>query len=223
MSKQAWHKESGASLVAIMVSIALFGIIVVMASQSFRNISVSGRRVEAAMSAREVENVILQAFVQKYKQYIQAACPAGGAYFNNWAIGSLAAVSYQNIRFYNAKFTTTVAPPPAAGKDLERCRSTAFSAVTPAIAHTFYGCYDLRTVPTARDTASKDAFAANRGAFIEMYVKLRNLKTDTEVLCNQMMTNRGFGFEVYYALHWTTPAGDTVMYDTKLGSFNAAY
>jgi hypothetical protein len=56
-----------------------------------------------------------------------------------------------------------------------------------------------------------------------MYVKLRNLKTDTEVLCNQMMTNRGFGFEVYYALHWTTPAGDTVMYDTKLGSFNAAY
>lgn len=201
-----------------------------MASQGYRNISVSGRRVEAAMSAREVENVILQAFVQKFKLYVESACAGDGTYFNNLVIGSLADVSYRNVRFYDANYTSTVAPPPMASNDIKRCNSTPFSAVAPAIAHTFYGCFDLRTLPAARQNAvnsalkaSNDAYAANRGAFIEMYVKLRNLKTDTQALCNQMIKDRGFGLEVYYALHWATPAGDTVMYDSKLGTFNANY
>lgn len=229
-SQQPWNKESGASIVAILVSMALFGIIAVMASQGYRNISVSGRRVEAAMSAREVENVILQAFVQSFKNYVESTCDGDGTYFDPLVIGGLADVSYRNVRFYGADYTTPVSPPAMAESDLKRCNSTPFSAITPANAHTFYGCFDLRTLPTARQNAvnnalkaSNDAFAANRGAFIEMYVKLRNLKTDSQALCNQMIKNRGFGLEVYYALHWTTPAGDRVMYDSKLGTFNANY
>jgi type II secretory pathway pseudopilin PulG len=229
-SKQPWNKESGASLVAILVSMALFGIIAVMASQGYRNISVSGRRVEAAVSAREVENVILQAMVQKFSNFIEDACPAGGTYFNNMVIGRLARVNYRNIRFYDANHLNLVRPPEMALKDLERCNSTAFSSTTPINSNTFYGCFDLKTVDEARISstntnlkASNDAFAANRGAFIEMYVKLRNLKTDTPALCNQMIKDRGFGMEVYYALHWTTPAGGSVMYDSKLGTINANY
>jgi type II secretory pathway pseudopilin PulG len=230
-SKRPWNQESGASLVAIMVSMALFGIVAVMAAQGFRNISFSGRRVEASVSAREIENVLLQAFVLKWKKYIEDGCPTGGAYFNNLVVGALADVSYRNVRFYNATHTATVQPPPAARNDLKRCNSTAFSnTAVPADSDTFYGCFDLRTLDSVRVNtqnnqlkASNDAFAANRGAFMEMYVKLRNLKTDQQALCTQMIKDRGFGLEVYYALHWTTPAGDTVIYDSKLGTFNANY
>jgi type II secretory pathway pseudopilin PulG len=229
-SNRPWNKESGASLVAIMVSLALFGIVAAMAAQGFRNISFSGRRVEAAVSAREVENVLLQSFVQKWKKFIEDGCPTGGAYFDNFVVGALADVSYRRVRFYNSGFTATVPPPTAAAKDLDRCNSTPFSNSVPADSHTFYGCFDLRTLNGVRINtqnnqlkASNDAFAANRGAFMEMYVKLRNLKTDAEALCRNMIKDRGFGLEVYYALHWTTPAGDTVIYDSKLGTFNANY
>ncbi len=231
-SKQPWTKESGASIVAILVSMALFGIIAVMASQGYRNISVSGRRVEAAMSAREVENTILQAFVARFKDYVSASCNGDGTSFNGMQIGGLATATYRNVRFYDSSYVTTVPAPTMASEDVKRCNSTPFSATTPANtnAHTFYGCFDLKTLPGARQNlansalkASNDAFAANRGAFIEMYVKLRNLKTDTQAPCSQMIKGRGFGLEVYYALHWTTPAGETVMYDSKLGTFNANY
>ena len=43
-----------------MMSLAIFAIVAMMAARSFRNINVSGRKVEAAMSAREAENLMLQ-------------------------------------------------------------------------------------------------------------------------------------------------------------------
>jgi type II secretory pathway pseudopilin PulG len=226
-NRHSWSKESGASLVAIMVSMAIFGVVAVMASQSFRNISFSGRRVEAAMSAREAENVILQSMVQKFRDYIVGSCPqAVDAFFEEATrkqIGTLATINHKNVRFYNSKYTATVNPPSQAADDLKRCRSTPFASAQPINADTFYGCFDLETVAASRNQSSADAFSGNRGAFIEMYVKLRNLKTDTASTCANMIIDRGFGFEVYYALHWTTPAGEDVLYDTKLGTFNVAY
>lgn len=225
-NRHSWSKESGASLVAIMVSMAIFGIVAVMASQSFRNISFSGRRVEAAMSAREAENVILQSMVQKFRDYVADSCPqAVNTFFHDATrdkIGTLATIRHKNVRFYNKNYAT-VNPPNQAADDLKRCRSTSFASGQTINANTFYGCFDLQTVAASRLDASADAFVGNRGAFIEMYVKLRNLKTDTAATCANMIADRGFGLEVYYALHWATPAGDSVMYDTKLGTFNVAY
>jgi len=223
-SRNPWNRESGASLVAIMMSLALFGIVAVMASEGFRNINVSGRRVEAAMSARDIENVIMQAMVQRFKTYIANGCTQQpNNFFNGFTIGNLATVSHKNVRFYNETHSQTVLPPAAAKEDLARCNGTLFSTVAPASSHTFYGCFDLKTLDLPRGKASQDAFASNRGAFIEMYVKLKNFKTDAEARCNEMIADRGFGLEVYHAMHWTTPAGNTVMYDNKLGTLNAAY
>ncbi|MDQ3235450.1 MAG: hypothetical protein M3Q07_26870, partial [Pseudobdellovibrionaceae bacterium] len=98
-----------------------------------------------------------------------------------------------------------------------------FSYFTTPNSDTFYGCFNLMTNQSAKDKAAKGAFAGNRGAFVEMHVKLRNFKTDTVTSCATMVSSRGFGLEVYYALHWTTSAGADVMYDTKLGSLNVAY
>lgn len=226
-SKQAWNKESGASLVAIMMSLAIFAIVAMMASQSFRNINLSGRKVEAAMSAREAENLIIQAISRRFREYIKGACAVAPNNFFNQSpenlIGTLAAFTHKNPRFYSPGYTVTAAPAEAAG-DVKRCQSTPFStSVLPANGNTFYGCFDLQTQAGARLQASKDSFAGNRGAFIEMYVKLKNLKTDTAVTCANMIRNRGFGFEIYYSLHWATSAGDRVVYDSKLGTFNVAY
>ncbi|WP_141733790.1 PulJ/GspJ family protein [Oligoflexus tunisiensis] len=224
-NKHSWNNESGASLVTIMVSMAIFAIVAVMSSQSFRNISVTGRRAEAAMSAREVETVVMQAMVQKFKDYIKDNCNmAADAYFDGFDIGSLIEIKHKDVQFYSLGETPTVVAAPAlANADLDRCKRTPFSAATPPNSDTFYGCFDLRTKDDVRKKASEDAFAANRGAFVEMYVKLRNFKTDEQVICTNMVKDRGLGLEVYYALHWTTPAGNNVMYDTKLGTLNATY
>lgn len=224
MINKAWNKESGASLVAIMVSLAIFAVVSMMASRSFRNINVSGRKVEAAMSAREAENLILQNLTRKFREYIEKGCVENPTtFFQSHQIGTLATVNHKNPRFYSPKYTVT-APPAQASKDVERCQGTPFAAgVLPNNANTFYGCFDLQTQGPARTNASKDAFAGNRGAFIEMYVKMKNLKTDQPVTCEAMIKSRGFGFEIYYALHWTTSAGDTVLYDSKLGTFNVGY
>lgn len=226
MTDKAWNKESGASLVAIMMSLAIFAIVAMMAARSFRNINVSGRKVEAAMSAREAENLIVQALTRQFRAYIEASCPATvNNFFQNTKIGTLALANHKNPRFYNTTFTATTPPPSQAEGDVKRCQSTPFvaSALTPNNANTFYGCFDLQTLPTTRQNASKDAFAGNRGAFVEMYVKLKNLKTDTPVTCANMVQSLGFGFEVYYSLHWATSAGDKVLYDSKLGTFNVGY
>ncbi|HET9238317.1 MAG TPA: hypothetical protein VFO10_13735 [Oligoflexus sp.] len=224
MTNKAWNKESGASLVAIMMSLAIFAIVSLMASRSFQNINVSGRKVEAAMSAREAENLILQNLTRHFRKYIEEGCAQNpNNFFLNHEIGTLVTVNHKNPRFYSPKDTVT-APPAQASKDVERCQGTPFAAgVLPNNAHTFYGCFDLRTQSAARTNASKDAFAGNRGAFIEMYVKMKNLKTDQPVTCAAMIKSRGFGFEIYYALHWATSAGDTVFYDSKLGTFNVGY
>lgn len=226
-SKQAWNKESGASLVAIMMSLAIFAIVALMASRSLRNINLSGRKVEAAMSAREAENLILQALTQRFRAYIEGGCSVNPNTFFNQSpensIGTLATFSHKNPRFYTPQYAVTPAPVEAAN-DVKRCQSTQFSAGgLPSNASTLYGCFDLQTQTGARTQASKDAFAGNRGAFIEMYVKLKNLKTDTAVTCANMIESRGFGFEIYYSLHWATSAGDKVVYDSKLGTFNVAY
>jgi type II secretory pathway pseudopilin PulG len=223
--KHSWNSESGASLVAIMVSMAIFATIAVMASQSFRNINVTGRRAEAAMSAREVENVVMQALVQRFRDYIKDACKfTPEAHFDGFKIGSMVEVKHKDVRFYKlGNSPAEVAAPALATADLNRCKKTPFSTVPPPGSNTFYGCFDLKTENSIRDKASEDAFAANRGAFVEMHVKLLNFKTDVPVVCTDMVKDRGLGLEVYYALHWTTPAGTNVMYDTKLGTLNATY
>jgi type II secretory pathway pseudopilin PulG len=227
LTDKAWNKESGASLVAIMMSLAIFAIVAMMAARSFRNINVSGRKVEAAMSAREAENLILQTLTRQFRAYIEAGCTATpNSFFQNTQIGTLALANHKNPRFYtNTTQYIVTTPPDQAKEDVRRCQSTPFvaAAVTTNNANTFYGCFDLQTVQTARQNASKDAFAGNRGAFIEMYVKLKNLKTDTPVTCANMVQSLGFGFEVYYSLHWATSAGDSVLYDSKLGTFNVGY
>lgn len=228
-SNQPWNKESGASLVAIMVAMAIFAIVAVMASQSFRNINFSGRRVEAAMSAREVENVILQRMVAQFQTFVRNGCTADpNTFFNGLPIGGLIMANRvkanQPVRFYDASINyNPTNPPAAAGDDLKRCYGTPFSSAAPQNSDTFYSCFDLKTIDAQRNKASNDAFAANRGAFLETYVKLRNFKTDALTLCNAMILNRGFGLEVYYSLHWTTQAGDKVLYDSKLGTLNAAF
>jgi type II secretory pathway pseudopilin PulG len=207
-----------------MMSLAIFAIVALMAARSFRNINISGRKVEAAMSAREAENLILQTLTRRFRAYIEGGCAVNpNNFFQNNQIGTLAALNHKNPRFYTPQYTVTT-PPGQAVEDVKRCQSTPFAAgVLPNNANTFYGCFDLQTLPAARNQASKDAFAGNRGAFIEMYVKLKNLKTDTPVTCANMIQSRGFGFEIYYALHWATSAGDSVLYDSKLGTFNVGY
>jgi hypothetical protein len=209
-------------MVAVMVAMALFATIAVMASQSFRNINTTGRRAEAAMSAHDVESVIVGSMVQRYKDFVRGRCSGDPNIFFLGDIGSLTSVTMKNPVFRDSSNNTMSPPSTVAQQDVDRCNQTSFSKVTPASADSFYGCYNLTTVAATREKATHNSFAANRGAFIEIYVRLRNLQTDALATCTSIMNDRGFGMEVYYSLHWTTPSGNSTLYDSKTGTLNAA-
>ncbi len=224
-----WSKQSGASLVSVMVATALFGIIAVMSSQSFKNLNTSSRKLESAMSAREIEGVIVQTVVARFKSYVLinkcAKAPTTYADFKTISIGSLGSAVIKPASFKDYKGNPITAPA-LAKEDLARCAATPFSkAPTLPDSKGFYQCFAIDIDPTAKAAASKsqEAFASNQGAFVEVFVKIRNLQTDAAIEpCSAMATGRGFGLEVYYALHWATYDPSGLLYDSKVGTLNVA-
>lgn len=221
-----WNSESGTSIVAVMVALALFGIIAVLSSQSLQNMTTSGRRADSAMSARDAESIIVQSLIEEFRTYVTAGCVAApDTFFKDKPIASLAKVHMKNVQFYTDEkhLSLAKANPPGSDADLERCNSTAFTTSATPLSSRFYGCFNIETEKNIREKASLESFSANRGAFIEVHVKLRNLRTDQETLCNAMVSGQGLGLEVYYALHWAIGSGQNTLYDSKLGSLNAAF
>ncbi len=220
---QHWSSESGTSLVSVLVALALFAIVAVMSSVSFKNLNSSKRRTEASVAIRDLESVIVQTIVQRYKDYIlNNRCVATQtAYFTTMTIGSLAQVTQKPILFRDKQGNPAAAPALAAA-DITRCTNTAFSTASPLnTSQSFYNCLNINTLATAANLASKDAFASNQGAFVEVYVKIRDLRTDAAVRCIDVI-GKGYGLEVSYMLHWTLADPSGTIYDSKTGTLNVA-
>jgi len=218
-----WTHESGASIVSVLVALVLFAIVAVMSSVSFKNLNSSKRRTEASVAVRDLESVIVQTIVQRYKDYILTnKCVATqNAYFITMPIGSLAQVTQKPILFRDKQGNPTTAPALAAA-DMTRCTNTAFSSASPLnTSQSFYNCLNINTLATAASLASKDSFASNQGAFVEMYVKIRDLRTDATVRCMDVI-GKGYGLEVSYMIHWTLSDPSGTIYDSKTGTLNAA-
>lgn len=231
--KELGPKESGVSIVAVMVAMALFAVVAVMASQSFRNISASGRRADATMSAHEAEANIVQAIVARYKDFVVAKCNSGAltAFEAQIDVGTLATLLSEKPEFLDVNALPATAPK-AAEPDIKRCVTTPFTNGNLPRVDSFYSCYNITVLPASRNKASRDAFAKNRGAFVEVYVRIRNLQTDQLITCDNVTgTSQGLGLEVLYSMHWAMSGGSKtvtnssetldIYYDNKTGSLSA--
>ncbi len=215
--------EAGMTLTSVLVSLAVLGVFVVMSSQSFKNLQSAARRVEASSAVRDIESLTIQALSDRFKSYVlvDRCTTAPSLYFSNISLGEMGSLSMSPIVFRNRKGSATEAPPEA-HKDLARCSSTPFSrAPTLTGTATFYACFNVTTNATAAAQAAAGTFAANRGAFVEFFVNLRDLRTDSLVPCN-LISGKGYGLESFYYMHWATQTPTSVIYDSKIGTINAA-
>jgi hypothetical protein len=229
MTQRALHvrSEAGASLVAVMVAVALLAITAMLSSQAFKQLNTVSRQVETSMAAQDVESILVQALVRQYRDYIlvnRCNAPAS-SYFTNISLGQIGTANVGTPVFRGLDGNPGSAPS-LAQADVQRCTSRPFvpAGTQTKVANTFYSCLNITTSSAALSGTqrSRDAFAAHHGAFLEIFVKIRNLQTDALATCNNVLAGKGFGIEFYYALHWVIKDSTHLNYDTKVGTLNVS-
>lgn len=227
------RKQAGASLISLLVAVSIIGIIAYNFIHSLQSLQSSQRNHEASMAARDIEQVILSTIVRKQIDYINNnKCKANIAtYFDNIAIGTATNIRQRPPVFKGLDRGSTIGAPTSATNSVHRCNSTkSFEGASAADSTAHYHCLRIETSAPA-DTA-RHTFTANLGAFIEVFVKIKNVATNSPLTCNSAAAgtdstgtrdNLGNGIEVYYNLHWTIPDSvGKIIYKAKAGSVRVA-
>jgi type II secretory pathway pseudopilin PulG len=221
------RSESGASQVAVMIAVALLGVTATLSSQALKHLNSAKRRVEVSKAAQDVESVLIQAVVQQYRSYVNTnrCATSGASFFSGIDLGQIGTASLSAPTFRDLDGNPGQAPA-LAQTAVQRCTGTPFvqAGTLTSNANTFYGCLNIQTSAAARALTdrSRDAFAANHGAFIETFVKIRNLQTDALTTCDNARPGQEFGIELYYAVHWITKDASQLNYNTKVGTLNVS-
>lgn len=220
------NKEMGSSLLGVLVSLGIFSILALLNAQSFRNLAAANRKIESVSAARDVESIIVEAFTSKFREYILVnqcnTVPA--SYFSVVSLGPFGDLRRQEVVFRGLNGLSS--PPPSLAKtDLKRCKEAPFFKTgLPVQSDSFYSCLNLDTAAAVQTQAakSKDTFASNYGAFVEVLLKIKNLQLDQAIPCGAVTAGRGFGLELFYSMHWTTKGINEIQYETKVGAVNVS-
>ena len=176
--------------------------------------------------------MILSSLIQKQINYINInRCTSSIAtYFNNVSAGAGTNILNAPLAFRNLDRVTIISPPASANNAVQRCNAMArYNGSTAANSTTHYHC--LRIDTTMPAGAARHTFITNLGAFVELFVRIRDLATNAALTCSTaavkntsgVTTNLGNGIDVLYNLHWTLPnSTGKILYKSKVGSVRVA-
>lgn len=194
-------KNSGASLVSVLVSIGVAAIIISMSAVAYRNMTFERRLIQSKKSYREVEDALKNIVIENLRRTISSGnCsrPANVSDLVDGSIGAMTAKSVNGIALQtnNSALAKKLLPLREAAT---RCATPVFPAAT---GNTFRFCLQLSAGPGARKS-SPDSFMGSRDTFAEIQATMMDFTTGQPVTCAQFnAAPRKSGFILTTGLYW---------------------
>jgi type II secretory pathway pseudopilin PulG len=206
--------QSGVGLVSVLVALGILSIVVSLATIGINNVFAARKRMSAVRSAIEVEEAIVQNLIEGFKKYAELKCSNSSTFrpsmtFAPVSLDTNALGTLNSIYSGNSNFN--------------RCSNTPFTSGSPKNASKFYLCYKVDYANNT--TLDAESFAKNKGAFFEILINIKDLRSDSQVKCNNLAAgqNSGLGLEFYYTLHWMTKINQDFVPKSHTGSGNVAF
>jgi hypothetical protein len=191
--------SAGTSLVSVIVSIGVAGIIIAMSAVAYRNMTFERRLIQSKNSYREVEGALKNMVISSLRAKI-----SGGNCGNPFALNDN--VANMNVEAANAITLRTTSS--ALAKKLEPLREAAARCAAPVLpgsaGNTFRFC--LRLTPAAGSRkGAPDSFSGSKDTFAEIQATMMDFTTGQPVTCAQFNAfPRKSGFILTTGLYWVT-------------------
>ncbi len=189
----------GTSLVSVLVSIGVAGIVIALSSVAYRNLIFERHLIQSKNSYREVEGVLKNLSITNLRAKI-AAGDCGTAVMLNDTIASMNLQASGRIVLQ----TTSSAVP----KKLQPLRDAAERCANPVLpgstGNTFRFCLQFSPRPGARKEAP-DSFSGSKDTFAEIQATMLDFTTGQPVTCAQFNASpRKSGFILTTGLYWVS-------------------
>ncbi len=217
------RRESGNTILSILIGMALLISAVSAAMMGMKNITDSRKNLAASAATKDIENTIVSAIAEKYKTYVTGLCTDTSDITPSIQVGSFATLDRRTIPGLATIFTPT-----KVASHLTRCASKQFTLGSGR----YYSCYRVSINNSFASRSSKESFASNRGAFVEVLMNIKDLRTDSYVSCASLPTDSlktkidtskgptGYGLEIYYSLNWIMKVHKDYIPKNRVGTIN---
>ena len=220
--------QAGASLVGIMVALAITAIIGIVISQSWLNRARLKSRLTQARTYGEIDEAFRLAVVNQASAAIRVAgsgCARPRDMFRK--VDVLPGLMFME---YTTDFTTraiTAKNPANLALGKHRCKTRAPEYPTDARASSqnrYYFCVELQLANSAARKSLGDGAplkmttpsSVGEGAYAEIVLELQNGHSFRPVSCRDFQNSSSHGMKVHYSLHWLAPdAGQKDKYDWR--------
>lgn len=191
------RSERGASLVFVLVGIAVIGGIVAAAISSYGDLVSIRRFLRAGMGQTEVSTSIEDLIRTQVGAHLNASC--GGApatFFPGGSLGNYGTIN----RLFGAP---PMAATPEVAQAAARCANPSHNNMIPVAGGTsyFFCIQYTRAAGFNRGNVGESFLGAER-AFGEVFVRLMNPTTNNPAGCAQPSTNAPIAAAVFYAIYW---------------------
>ncbi|NBQ53411.1 MAG: hypothetical protein EBU49_07530 [Proteobacteria bacterium] len=190
---------TGNSLLSVLVSIGIAGIVIAMSAVAYRNMTFERRLIQSKNSYSEVDGALKNIVITNLRAKIAAGdCSNGIVLFDNIGTMTVEATNSMTLK------TTTS----ALAKKLEPLREAAGRCAAPVMpgpgGNTFRFCLKMTPGVGARKGAP-DSFTGSKDTFAEIQATMMDFTTGQPVTCAQFNASpRKAGFILTTGLHWVS-------------------
>ena len=187
----------GNSLLSVIVSLGVAGIVIAMSAVAYRNMTFERRLIQSKNSYREVEGALKNIVITNLRAKISGGDCASPVALND----NIGTMTVQAVNSINLATTTS-----ALAKKLEPLRAAAGRCASPVMAgpagNTFRFCVKM-TAATGARRGAPDSFTGSKDTFAEIQATMMDFTTGQPVTCAQFNAfPRKSGFILTTGLYW---------------------
>lgn len=218
------NRQKGASIVAVVMAGALLALVSLLSARAFRNMSQASKTQQSINAYQEIEPVLLEALARQANSFVAAGCPTH--WFNHLdgkTIGNLAVLKRQPLRFLGSQ-GELISAPQGSDRAIARCTKNSspvieWSDSQPPVSRSFYACvnYESRNFDS-----NKKVFTGITSGFIEVALKIQDIRTGELVRCDLAKNAKGMRTEIAYTFHWLVGQAENIIYKSNTGVVKVA-
>jgi len=192
----------GNSLLSVIVSLGVAGVVIAMAAVAYRNMTFERRLIQSKNSYREVEGALKNIVITNLRAKISGGDCASPIALND-NIGSMTVGAVAGANAINLETTTS-----ALARKLEPLQGAAARCAAPVMpgtaGNTFRFCLKMTPAAGARRGAP-DSFTGSKDTFAEIQATMMDFTTGQPVTCAQFNSfPRKSGFILTTGLYWVS-------------------